>query len=552
MPQRVSVLLILLAFLVHLGSVPPVQAARDNTLGVNLSELVDYSDEDPFIDYMKMSREWFGQSDTEFDTNENAKIALDASGWVTSVRPKGGGRFTRVATIMMVGGDPHNNYADTYAILYEGKGTMTFGGASVVSESTGRTVVTVTDSAGFFVLRITSTDSRDYLRNIRVVKTSQERNFLRGAIFNPVWLAKLAPFGVIRFMDWMRTNGSGARPFASRALANDARYTTSRGAPIETMIALANKLNARPWFTMPTQANDDYMRQFATIVRDRLARNLTIYVEYSNEVWNTGGPFHPQGSYIDQQALAEFGSSVVNANGFYTARMNWHGKRTAEMCRIWKTVFGRQGNRVVCTLGAQAANTFTAEEALDCPLWRADANNTAPTRRCQAYGIDAVAIAPYFGSYIGDDGWDDQVQTWNADTLFAEINSGGNITDPFPGDFNDPPVGGAMAEALGWMQAYKTSATTLNYRLLAYEGGQHLAAIGDTMNNATVTDLFSAANRDARMTAVYDQYIANWKANSGEALVLFNLAGRYSQFGNWGLLEYIEQPTSPKYTALIN
>ena len=238
MPQRVSVLLILLAFLVHLGSAPPVQAARDNTLGVNLSELVDYSDEDPFIDYMKMSREWFGQSDTEFDTNENAKIALDASGWVTSVRPKGGGRFTRVATIMMVGGDPHNNYADTYAILYDGKGTMTFGGASVVSESAGRTVVTVTDSAGFFVLRITSTDSRDYLRNIRVVKTSQERNFLRGAIFNPVWLAKLAPFGVIRFMDWMRTNDSSAGTWGSRPLESTfdtwfwSRATSSEGAHI--------------------------------------------------------------------------------------------------------------------------------------------------------------------------------------------------------------------------------------------------------------------------------------------------------------------------------
>lgn len=168
---RLTVLLFVLVFMINLSHPPPVQAA-DNALGVNLSELVDYSDEDPFLDYMKMSREWFGQSDTQFDTDENAKIALDANGWVKSVRPTGGGRFTRVATIMMVGGDPHNNYADTYAILYDGKGTMTFGGATVVRTATGRTVVTVNDSAGFFVLRITSTDSRDYLRNIRVVKTS--------------------------------------------------------------------------------------------------------------------------------------------------------------------------------------------------------------------------------------------------------------------------------------------------------------------------------------------------------------------------------------------
>ncbi|MFN5367346.1 MAG: hypothetical protein ACK5C8_02225, partial [Roseiflexaceae bacterium] len=96
MMYRFSILLILVACVVNLASAPPVQAA-DNTLGVNLSELVDYSDEDPFLDYMKMSREWFGQSDTEFDTNESGKIALDVNGWVKSVRPTGGGRFTRVA-----------------------------------------------------------------------------------------------------------------------------------------------------------------------------------------------------------------------------------------------------------------------------------------------------------------------------------------------------------------------------------------------------------------------------------------------------------------------
>lgn len=189
--------------------------AADRTLGVNLSELVDYSDEDPFIDYMKMSREWFGQSDTAFDTNEKHKIALDANGWVTSVRPIGGGSFTRVATIMMVSGDRHNNYADTYVVRYEGKGTMSFGGATVLSQQPGRIVLTVNDRGGYFVLRITSTDSRNYLRNIRVVKRSQEANLLRGEIFNPKWLAKLAPFGVIRFMDWMRTNGGVCARFPS-------------------------------------------------------------------------------------------------------------------------------------------------------------------------------------------------------------------------------------------------------------------------------------------------------------------------------------------------
>ncbi|HND47660.1 MAG TPA: hypothetical protein PLL95_03815, partial [Anaerolineales bacterium] len=42
-----------------------------------------------------------------------------------------------------------------------------------------------------------------------------------------------------------------------------------------------------------------------------------------------------------------------------------------------------------------------------------------------------------------------------------------------------------------------------------------------------------------------------WREANGEVFVLFNLAGRYGRFGNWGLLEYIEQPSSPKYDAVL-
>ena len=46
MMYRLATFVIVLTFLLQVTSAPPVQAAGDNTLGVNLSELVDYSDED--------------------------------------------------------------------------------------------------------------------------------------------------------------------------------------------------------------------------------------------------------------------------------------------------------------------------------------------------------------------------------------------------------------------------------------------------------------------------------------------------------------------------
>lgn len=517
----------------------------DSPLGINLSKIADYSDEDPFLDYMKTSRAWFGQTDNEFDTQESEQINLDENGWVRSLHPlDGSARFTRVATIMMTSDSVHNDYAGDYVVLYEGNGKLGYNGASLLDSALGRDVIHVNDSAGYLQVQILETDEQDYIRNIHVVRKEYEQGFLSGEIFNPRWLEKLKPFRTIRFMDWMKTNGGIQADFSLRSTPELASYTSESGAPLEVMLALTNQLHAEPWFNMPTQADDVYMRSFAEMVHGELSPSLKVYVEYSNEVWNTGFSFHPQGSYIDQRAEAEFGSIVQQ--DFFTARLNWHGKRTAEMCQIWKSVFVGEEGRVICVLGAQAANTYTAEQALDCPLW-----STKTGKRCQDLGIDAVAIAPYFGSYIGDASWQDQVQGWSVDQLFEEIFSGGLIRDPIPGDFNDPYPQGALAEAQGFMKAYREHASRYGYRLIAYEAGQHLAGIASTQDNQQITDLFTTANRDPRMEAVYVDYLKTWREANGEVFVLFNLAGRYGRFGNWGLLEYIEQPSSPKYDAVL-
>jgi hypothetical protein len=37
---------------------------------------------------------------------------------------------------------------------------------------------------------------------------------------------------------------------------------------------------------MPHQASDEYVRQFALLVKEKLDPSLKVYIEYSNEVWN--------------------------------------------------------------------------------------------------------------------------------------------------------------------------------------------------------------------------------------------------------------------------
>jgi len=45
--------------------------------------------------------------------------------------------------------------------------------------------------------------------------------------------------------------------------------------------------------------------------------------------------------------------------------INWHGKRSAEMCDIWKRTFGGQKHRVICVLSTYASSQRFGRELLD-------------------------------------------------------------------------------------------------------------------------------------------------------------------------------------------
>src|SRR5207248_883517 len=178
---------------------------------------------------------------------------------------------------------------------------------------------------------------------------------------------------VLRFMDWMATNNSTVTSWSQRPLRSHVTWM-GRGVPVEVMVALANTLGAHPWFNMPHQADDTYVQNFAQLVDQLLAPDLGVYVEHSNEVWNSG---FGQYNYVEAQGAAQ------RLDG-----AQYHGLRTRAIGAIFKAALGSA--RVVAVLAAQAANLYTATEGLDLLRSRYGAS---------ALGIDAVAIAPYFAVF---------------------------------------------------------------------------------------------------------------------------------------------------------
>jgi hypothetical protein len=174
-----------------------------------------------------------------------------------------------------------------YTIRWDGRGRIGFarGRGVIRSSEPNRLVVEVTGNDAPLYVAIEETQAADPVRNLRVLWPGTEPD-RAGHPFNPAFLAKLAPFSLLRFMDWGGTNGSSLVEWADRRLQDELRWTTTKGVPMEVMVALANLLRADPWFCVPHQASDDYVHRLANFLKDHLDPSLRPHVEYSNEVWN--------------------------------------------------------------------------------------------------------------------------------------------------------------------------------------------------------------------------------------------------------------------------
>lgn len=553
-------------------------------LGTNLEAVEDFAVAYPFTDFFKQSRPWFAAAPNGcplddvtndgpscFDTLEGDQLALDSDGWVTALPPCDAAPPAFCFARTVINSSEADYPSGTYLVLYDGNGTLSYGGATkdFILSTPGRDIVTVGPRAFWFLTLETTDPAPNHVRNIRILPPGFDPQIAAVPRFHPDFVARLAPYRSLRFMDWMRTNGGGfggaPNPqveFSDRALTSQAHWTREAGVPLEIMLELVNQTDAEPWFTIPHQASEAYVTAFAQLVLAQLEAGRRLYVEHSNEVWNN----FPQGADIEAAAEQRFPGGTESG---FTKRMNQHGLRSAQICGIFRQVFGAQADRVECALGAQAANTFTAEEAADCPLAVAA---SLVQDRCLGSG-DAIAIAPYFANYLDGPENEDEVQLWTLDDLFVELNQGGQLLDdnangdsPFPPDADDvqtpcttfppqtnapPCTVSALQEVVPWIVANRQSADARGMKLIAYEGGQHLVGILGVENNQAVTDLFVAANREARMGAAYTQYLQSWKDNGGELFVHFTLTFGFGRFGSWGALESLTQaPDPPKQQAI--
>jgi hypothetical protein len=505
-----------------------------------------YNPEQPFLNIFKTTgvsastpNGWFTHTLQTFDTGEESYLQLDANGYPTTLvsthQPQ---LFTSVGVLLLRGLPDSNSgtgppfRAGQYVVLYDGQGTLTYGGdAALVSSAAGRDVINVATptGGGGIMLNITSTDPNhtgNYIRNIRVVYAAEESLLAAGNVFRPGFLSLLQNYRALRFMQWLNIDADGGKltTWASRPQLTDAGWGSANGVPLEAAVQLCNATGADCWLTVPHQANNDYITQMATMVHAALGTSQKVYVEFSNEVWNGA---YAQFAYAEAQGQAMWPSANVTA---FTYNRNWYGMRVAQMCDIWKSVWGSDFSRVHCVLAAQAPNTATATVSLQCPLWTGSGN--AP---CSSHNITDVGISVYFALFQAPVSWT-TLSDGGLDNIFTEINQGGLISGDYPG--------GSLKATASWEAAYQAALTPYKLGLVAYEGGQSLVS-----NNAALINLYTKANRDPRMATAYTTALSNWKTNGGALYNVFADIYAPGAYGEWGALESFLDTVSPLASA---
>jgi hypothetical protein len=278
--------------------------------------------------------------------------------------------------------------------------------------------------------------------------------------WKPEFLRDLAPYRVLRFMDWNLINQAN-NVQASWDTRRKKSAMQTEPVAFEWQIDLCNRTQKDYWVNVPHQASAEYFTQLAQLIHDQLDPSLRVYVEWSNEVWN--GQF-PQRAYAQMQGQ-KLGLSGSDPAASYLVY------QSLRLFEAFEAVFGKDSPRLVKVIAGQAASAGPCQSHVKALKdKKINPNDTAAS---------VYAIAPYI----------------QGDTVDALLNQG-------------------IPETKTWVEGNYKCASAAGLALIAYEGGQDSYAAGvgpctQLQHDAAMHDVYTKfldTMSSAKLSGPFTQY----------------------------------------------
>jgi hypothetical protein len=418
---------------------------------------------------------------------------------------------------VVVSNDSTSGNAFTISNQTYNAGTQTWSGDLTVTAATGYISPSFVNTSGG-------------VRN--VVMTLPGYTAGTSQIFTNQFTSMMAPFGVFRPLS---DQGSGTRAFPAvrqwpGRLNNPnapslTQYSDGSFLAWEWQVMMANATNTDLWICVPVNATDDYITQLATVIKNGtivdgvaypgLSSTLKVYLEYSNEVWNSGF-FQFFWAYTAARDEINKGQSaspmyLPNTTGYYNGSgtsasgLLYYAEHAKHVSDIFRAVWG-SGNMMTRirpmlmwqdgTIGQGSAADFVEQ-------WFGPSNG-------YFYGC---GVATYF-------------------------NPSGSIATMTEAQL----IAATQAKVTSWntngLPVMRTVATEHGLNMDAYEGGTGVT-LTNPMTQAEYSQIY-----DPQMNAITQQFYNYWFANGGDVTNWLGLQGVATP-ASGGAYGIVEDPNNP-------
>lgn len=509
-------------------------------MGVNIGFVSDWGNNYMFVDAVKTARGWSPVGDTCVEgypgCNGVTFPAEDANGWPLS---------DFQILLITDGGDPLNrpiternpSFVGTYSIVFNGQADITISNGSgiirnkVYNAGTNTTTAEAVMDGGTGQLFLTFQNTVysptvGGVKNLKVLRPGYPVGTTK--VFTDEFLNAIAPFSTLRFMEAQNMNDSPVTSYAQRTPGNYpfqgscAATKCSSGISFEYMAMLANLTGKDIWINIPHKADvTAYSTSVAQFFKANLNSDIKLYVEWSNEVWNSlfDQTHDNYNEAVASVAAGDPNDFAMGGAGAYNQGYRRIAYQGMLMSNAFRAVYGNSA--MMTTVRPVFAMQYTYQYLSVDALWYLNTKFGSVSNY-----FYAIAGAPYWqaasGNYVTVDALMTAIASDLTTTQIPEANHGTASTSD-------------IANNSAWSGAtFNQLATHYGIKSIAYEGSADMS-----LNTNDV--ISQQAKADPRNATHINQFFNQWFGCGNELFVYYKLGGTPGK--GWELYEDLTLPT---------